>query len=132
MFEGDICKTAIITPFGLYEFVRMPFGLKNSAQAFQRLMDHALRQVPHAFVYLDDILIASSNRKEHLAGISFLFETLEKNGMVVNRAKCELGIDRIDFLGHSVSAGGIKPLPVKVEAVRRFPRPDDVDVVVVT
>jgi hypothetical protein len=56
-----LCKTAIITPFGLYEFLRMPFGLKNAAQAFQRLMDGVLRGVDFVFVYLDDILVASSS-----------------------------------------------------------------------
>ena len=64
--EEDIPKTAIITPFGLFEFVRMPFGLKNAAQAFQRLMDGVLRDVECAFVYLDDILIASPDQESCL------------------------------------------------------------------
>ena len=59
MAEEDVPKTAIITPFGLFEFLRMPFGLKNATQAFQWLMDGILRHVAFAFVYLDDILIAS-------------------------------------------------------------------------
>jgi hypothetical protein len=57
--EEDIPKTAIITPFGLYEFLRMPFGLKNAAQAFQRLMDTVCQDLPFAFVYIDYILVAS-------------------------------------------------------------------------
>ncbi|KAK3735900.1 hypothetical protein RRG08_041086 [Elysia crispata] len=67
MHPDDIAKTAIITPFGLYEFLRMPFGLKNAAQAFQRLMDTVLQDVNCAFVYLDDILIASSSEEEHMS-----------------------------------------------------------------
>ena len=59
MAEEDVCKTAIITPFGLFEFLRMPFGLKNAAQAFQRLMDSTFGDISYAFVYLDDILVAS-------------------------------------------------------------------------
>jgi hypothetical protein len=58
----DVPKTAIITPFGLYEFLFMPFGLGNAAQTFQRLMDQGL---PYAFVYLDDILVASGSAQEH-------------------------------------------------------------------
>jgi Reverse transcriptase (RNA-dependent DNA polymerase) len=55
----DIPKTAVITPFGLFEFLRMPFGLKNASMTFQRLMDSILNSLPYVFVYLDDILIAS-------------------------------------------------------------------------
>ena len=55
--DADVPKTAIITPFGLYEYLYMPFGLKNAAQSFQRLMDNLLSEVPHVFIYLDDILI---------------------------------------------------------------------------
>ena len=59
MNEEDIKKTAMVTPFGLYEFLRMQFGLKNSAQAFQRLIGGILGNLPYAFIYLDDILVAS-------------------------------------------------------------------------
>ena len=62
----DIPKTAVITPFGLWEFLRMPFGLKSTAQTFQRLMDSVLQDIGSAFVYLDDILIASYSDKEHI------------------------------------------------------------------
>ena len=62
----DIPKTAIITPFGLYEYLRMPFGLKNAAQAFQRLMDTVFQGISCVFVYLDDILVASSSPHEHI------------------------------------------------------------------
>ena len=61
MATDDIPKTAIITPFGLYEFLRMHFGLKNSAKAFQRLMDTVCRGLSFAFVYIDDILVASKD-----------------------------------------------------------------------
>jgi hypothetical protein len=61
----DIPKTAIITPFGLFEFLRMPFGLKNAAQSFQRLMDMVCAGLDFVFVYLDDILIASESAAEH-------------------------------------------------------------------
>ena len=58
----DIPKTAVITPFGLFEFLRMPFGLKNAAQTFQRFMDSVLQDLDYIFVYLDDILVASGTR----------------------------------------------------------------------
>jgi cleavage and polyadenylation specificity factor subunit 1 len=57
----DIEKTAITTPFGLWEFLRMPFGLRNAGQSFQRLMDSVFQDLPRVFVYIDDILISSAN-----------------------------------------------------------------------
>ena len=65
MATEDIKKMAIIAPFGLFEYLRMPFGMKNSAQAFQRLMDQVFGDLQFAFVYLDHILIASHSEEEH-------------------------------------------------------------------
>ena len=59
MAPTDIPKTAVTTPFGLFEFVRMPFGLRNAAQTFQLFMDQVLRSLPSVSVYIDDVLIAS-------------------------------------------------------------------------
>ena len=119
----DIKKTAVITPFGLYLFPRCPFGLKNAGQDFQRLMDKILGEVPHTFVYLDDILIASENQEQHLEDLERVFTILEANGLVVNRKKCILGVSSIEFLGHLCDQQGIKPLPAKVEAIRKVQPP---------
>ena len=73
---SDIPKTAIITPFGLYEFLRMPFGLKNTAQAFQCLMDTVCQGLDSTFVYVDDILVASKDTKEHELHLRQLFRML--------------------------------------------------------
>ncbi len=62
MHPADILKTAIITPFGLLEFLRLTFGLRNAGSTFQRLMD---RMLAFAFVYLDDIIIASPSMEQH-------------------------------------------------------------------
>ena len=113
----DVGKTAVITPFGLYIFPRCPFGLKNAGQDFQRLMDQILGDVPHTFVYLDDILIASATLEEHLEDLRKVFTILNENGLVVNRKKCVLGQSRIEFLGHEVDSQGIRPLKEKVEAI---------------
>lgn len=119
----DIPKTAVITPFGLFEFLRMPYGLKNAAQAFQRLMDTVLQGLPYVFVYLDDILIASSNYRDHLLHIREVLQRLQDAGLTINLAKCQFGKDSLDFLGHRVSAHGIQPLPAKVTAISEFTRP---------
>ena len=76
MHPEDIAKTAIITPFDLYEFLRMPFGLKNIAKAFQRLMDTVLQGLDCIFVYLDDILVASASEEEHMRDIRIVCSRL--------------------------------------------------------
>ncbi|GFR99930.1 Pol polyprotein [Elysia marginata] len=98
MHPDDIPKTAIITPFGLYEFLRMPFGLKNAAQTFQRLMDTVLQGLTCAFVYLDDILVASSSEQEHLKAIRSVCSRLQDAGHVIKLEKCLFGQKSLGFL----------------------------------
>lgn len=123
MHPKDIPKTAIITPFGLWEFLRMPFGLSNAAQSFQRLMDAVCRELRGVFVYLDDILIASISPEQHAEDLSKLFDRLEQHGLVINPTKCVFGVKEIDFLGHTVSSKGATPLQGKVDGIRHFERP---------
>ena len=124
--QQDISKTAIITPFGLYEYLRMPFGLKNAAQTFQRLMDTVFQNVPCVFVYLDDILIASSSAKQHKDDIRLVCQRLSEFGLVIKLEKCTFGVSTIDFLGHRISGDGSLPLPAKVDAIVDFPKPKTV------
>ena len=119
----DVPKTAIATPFGLFEFTRMPFGLKNAAQMFQHLMDNVTSKLRGVFVYLDDVLVASPTAAQHERDLHQLFSTLRHFGLVLNRGKCVFSAQQIEFLGHSVSSQGIKPLQQKVEAVRQFEQP---------
>ena len=120
---SDITKTAVTTPFGLFEFVKMPFGLRNAAQTFQRFMDQVLRDIPSAYTYIDDVLIASSNPEQHLQVLRTVFDRLTMHGIVINPNKCLLGVTELSFLGHHIDRQGITPLPEKVEAVRDFPQP---------
>ena len=119
----DIPKTAITTPFGLFEMTRMAFGLRNASQTFQRFMDEVTRGLDCCFVYLDDILVASTSHEEHRRHLRQVLERLNRYGVTLNPAKCVFGANRLSFLGHDVSPDGIAPLPDKVAAVQDFPRP---------
>ena len=77
----DIPKTAVTTPFGLFEYLFMPYGLKNAGSTFQRYMDTLFANVPNFFIYLDDILIASDDESQHLTDISTVFSILAKNNL---------------------------------------------------
>ena len=119
----DVPKTAITTPFGLFEFTRMPFGLRNAGQTFQRFMDQVLRGLHFCFVYVDDILIASSSEEEHKEHLRKVFQRLSDYGILINPSKCLFGVSSLEFLGHHVSRHGIRPLGSKVDVIRQFPRP---------
>ena len=119
----DVPKTAVITPFGLFEWKRCPFGLKNAAQAFQRLMHRVLEDLPFVYVYMDDLLCASTSADEHVQHLATLFDRLEAHGLIVNPDKCALGQSELEFLGHHISAAGSAPLPEKVAAVSQFQPP---------
>lgn len=121
--EEDIPKTAVITPFGLFEYVFMTFGLRNAAQTFQRYIHEALRGLDFVFAYIDDILIASNNKEEHEVHIKQVFERLRKFNLTVNATKCEFGKASLNFLGHHISSTGFRPMASKVDAIRRFTQP---------
>ena len=124
--DEDIGKTGVITPFGLFIFPRTPFGLKNAGQDFQRLMDEILGDIPRVFVYIDDILVASSSLDEHYDDLKNVFTILERHGMVINRAKCVLAQSSVEFLGYRVDKDGITPLPERVDDIRKTPAPTTV------
>lgn len=120
---NDIHKTAITTPFGLFEFMYMPFGLSCAAQTFQRFMHEVLHGLDFVFVYLDDILVASTNAEEHYIHIEEVCKRLSNYGIRINITKCILGADELPFLGYLVNATGIRPLPERVEPILKLQLP---------
>lgn len=122
----DIPKTAIITPFGLFESKFMTFGLRNAAQTWQRFIDNILRGLPFCFAYLDDVLVFSETKEQHHQHLREVFKCLEKHGVVLNTAKCVFGQPEVEFLGHRISSAGSAPLPDKVEAILQLPKPTTV------
>ena len=122
--ESSQEKTAIITTLGLFKFLRMPFGLKNAAQCFQRNVHQLLNDLPFAtFIYMDDLIVGSVDKEQHLLDLRCLFQRLKDTGLLLNRKKCELGRASLTFLGHVVNAHGISIPPERVEAITRFPVP---------
>lgn len=124
VYEPDIQKTAIITPFGLFEYMRMPFGLRNSGQTFQRFIDQVLKGLPFVFKYIDDIQVASNCHEEHLQHLNIIFERFRKHGLRINVSKCEFGKSQINFLGFTINKNGIKPTDDKVKAIQKVELPE--------
>jgi hypothetical protein len=123
MKQQDVPKTAIITPFGLFEFLRMPFGLLNAGMTFQRMMDQLFFDLPCVFIYLDNLLIDSKSVEDHREHLRLVLGQLQQNGLVINAEKCSFGRQQLEFLGHLVSASGISLLPDRVAAIKTSPGP---------
>ncbi|XP_065213391.1 uncharacterized protein LOC135840687 isoform X1 [Planococcus citri] len=124
--ECDIEKTAVTTPFGLFEYLRMPFGLRNAPQTYQRFMDAMFRDFDFVICYLDDILIFSANEEEHLRHLEMVLKRLHEYGLTINPRKCQLGKTKVKFLGHDVSAEGFEPTESNVERILKLPLPQNV------
>ena len=119
----DVYKTAVATPFGLYEFLRLPFGLRNAAPSFQRFIQLVLFGLTFVFCYVDDILVFSKDEQQHREHLRILFARLAQWGLRLKASKCVLGVSSLEFCGHLVSRDGIAPSPDRVVAIRDFPTP---------
>ena len=124
--DSDVPKTAFRTPFGLFEYRVMPFGLTNAPSVFMASMNDMLSHLPFCVVYLDDILIFSKSPQEHVQHVAAVLQELEKNQFLIKLKKCDFFKQELLYLGHIISADGIKPDPKKVEAVKNFPKPTTV------
>lgn len=124
--ESDIEKTAIITPFGLFEFPRMCPGLKNAGQTFQRFIHDVLRGLDFVFPFVDDLLLASDDEEQHQEHLRIVLKRLEDAGITINPSKCNFGKSTVKFLGYEVSSSGIIPPQDKVETITEYPRPKTV------
>ncbi|KAL4007989.1 hypothetical protein ACER0C_001841 [Sarotherodon galilaeus] len=123
--EGDEWKTAFNTHLGHFEYLVMPFGPTNAPAVFQAMVNDVLRDfINHfAFVYLDDILIFSKSRAEHIKHVRLVLQRLLANRLFVKGEKCEFHVQSVSFLGFLVEQGRLRADPAKVKAVVEWPEP---------
>ena len=123
--EEDRPKTAFNTHFGKFEYKVLPMGLCNAPAVFQSAMNTLFGPLLNrcVCVYLDDILIFSRSEKEHLRHLRMVLTVLKDNDLKAKRSKCKFFVPELKFLGHIVSAEGIRPDPRKVETVHDWPTP---------
>ena len=103
---------------GLFQFNVMPFGLTNAPGTFQRMMDFVLRGLEEfCFTFVDDILIFSPNISQHRIHLSMALDRIENAGLTLPGAKCEIGKDEVEYLGHVFSKSGMAPNTSRVSAI---------------
>ena len=117
---------AFVTPFGKYKFLMVPFGLAQAPAYFQLLMNKVLEGLNFTMTYLDDIIIFSDNELEHLEHLEIIFRRLKEAGLKMKLSKCDFFKCKIHYLGHLISADGIRPLPNKLDSIKHMPAPKDV------
>lgn len=124
--EPDRDKTAFITPYGTYRFLRLPMGLKTAPMTFQRLMDKFRAGVGDVLVlaYLDDLIVLSTSFESHLEDLQKVFDRLRVFKLRANRGKCTFCRSSVKYLGHVISKDGIEADPDKIAAIanRAAPR----------
>lgn len=128
MKHGEEWKTAFRTRFGHYEYLVMPFGLTNAPATFQAFINNVLRQHLDVFVtvYLDDILVYSKTKEEHVKHVRLVLKALQQARLRLKPKKCEFHVQEVQFLGYIITRNGLKMDQSKVTAVTSWPTPTSV------
>ncbi|KAJ9556736.1 hypothetical protein OSB04_011350 [Centaurea solstitialis] len=123
--EADVHKTAFRTRYGHFEFPVMPFGLTNAPAAFMDLMNRVCRPMldRSVIVFIDDILIYSKTKEEHVMHLREVLEVLRRERLYAKFSKCAFWLEEVQFLGHIINREGIKVDPAKIEAVMNWEIP---------
>lgn len=112
-----------------YEYTVVPFGLKNAPSVFQRFMQHIVSGIPSAYVYLDDIIVASASKEENIDGMKMVLARMREHKLRCRLEKCSFFQNEIEYLGHRVTGKGLQVQAAKVAAVMKTDRPTDVSTV---
>ena len=117
--EGAQEKTAFATPFGLFQFTVMPFGLPGAPATFQRLMDRLIHGMEdHSGSYIDDLVIYSETWEEHLQHVRAVLTRLREANLTAKARKCDFGAAECTYLGHRVGGGVVRPEKSKLLAIQ--------------
>ena len=125
MDPDSIEKTAFITNEGHYEWLVMPFGLKNAPATIQRIIQHILGKLLYkgAINYLDDVIVYTETFEEHLKLLDQIFKSFAEYGIKLRPKKCHFAQTSVQYLGHVISHNEVRPSPEKIAAIQSFPVP---------
>jgi hypothetical protein len=122
MKESDQLATSFITPFGVYCYVTMPFGLQNAGAMYQRCMQHVFGKHigPTVEAYVDDIMVKSKRVNNLVDNLDIAFKFLKEKNIKLNPAKCDFGVPQGMLLGFIISERGIKANPEQIFAITKM------------
>lgn len=126
--KDSIAMTGFVTRYGTYECTVMPFGLCNAPATCMRYMQHVLHDMLDTcvVVYLDDVLVYSPTREQHLIDLRNVMDKLKDADLRLKRKKCFFGVDRVEYLGHVISKDGVAMDPAKIKSILGWPSPQSV------
>ena len=113
------------TPWGRKRFLRMPFGISSASEVMQKRNEEAFGDIQGVHVIADDLIISAKDETEHDAIVSKVFERARQQNVKFNANKIQYKVNTVTYMGHIVSADGMRPDPRKVEAIVNMPRPSD-------
>jgi len=125
MKDSDKAKTAFTTPQGQFQWKVMPFGLKTAGAIFSRMMRKLLAplQLPEVDNFMDDLMIGTVTKQRHIECLQILFTRLREVQLAARPTKCYLGFRRLEYLGHVVGQGEIRPEGDKMRRIKEAPQP---------
>lgn len=116
--------TTFVTHRGMYRYTRLMFGMSCASEHFQRIFEQILCGCPSSIIYQDDVLIYGDTKEKHDQALKLVLARLKESNVLLNSAKCIMGVQKIEFLGHELSASGVRPSESKIDAVKRFRNPE--------
>ena len=123
--EQDKAKTGMRTPWGLYVYNRMPFGLRNAPPTFQRFMDAVVSGLENTIVYVDDVIVYSHDYQQHEEHLKKLFARLQKYGLIINEDKSHFFQQKVEYLGFEITPQGYRPMETILPRVKAMAPPVD-------
>ena len=125
MHPDDIHKTAFVTNEGHFEWLVLPFGLKNAPFCFQRIIQNVLGELLNngCFNFFDDIIVYSPDMESHLELLRKVFEKLRQHNVRLRKEKCQFFKPEVEYLGHMISENTVRPSKQHIQAVIKFPQP---------
>ncbi|XP_055622583.1 uncharacterized protein K02A2.6-like [Toxorhynchites rutilus septentrionalis] len=125
--EESRAITTFASHNGYYRYKRLTFGMNCASEVFQNVIERVLAGIPGVKVFIDDILVYGKNQEQHDKALSMVLNRLKEYGITINERKCEFGRTQVTFMGHNLNGKGISPSEEKVDSIRRFRNPENVE-----